>query len=188
MSGVGLRIEIRDDDRDIRLALRRLARWSGGDMYGTFDEIGGYLETATRLRFLAEEDPEGRPWKPSRPSYDRGPARSGRSRFSNPDRGKTLQASGRLLRSITHVAHRTRSETGTNVVYASPHQFGDRTEPRVIRPRRKKALSWPGAPHPVRRVNHPGSVVPKRAFLGASTRDKVRIVDIVERNIQELWF
>lgn len=31
------------------------------------------------------------------------------------------------------------------------------TRPHVIRPRVKKALFWPGAAHPVARVNHPGT-------------------------------
>ena len=31
------------------------------------------------------------------------------------------------------------------------------TKPRVIVPRKKKALYWPGAAHPVKMVNHPGT-------------------------------
>ncbi|QVJ03061.1 HK97 gp10 family phage protein [Nocardiopsis eucommiae] len=31
------------------------------------------------------------------------------------------------------------------------------TRPHVIRPRVKKALFWPGAAHPVGKVNHPGT-------------------------------
>jgi hypothetical protein len=31
------------------------------------------------------------------------------------------------------------------------------TKPHVIRPRKKRALFWPGAGHPVKRVNHPGT-------------------------------
>src|SRR5258706_247497 len=39
--------------------------------------------------------------------------------------------------------------------YAPHVQFG--TKPHVILPKNKKALYWPGAAHPVRKVNHPGS-------------------------------
>lgn len=39
--------------------------------------------------------------------------------------------------------------------YAPYVEFG--TKPHTILPRDKKALYWPGAAHPVRRVNHPGS-------------------------------
>jgi len=39
--------------------------------------------------------------------------------------------------------------------YAPYVEFG--TKPHVILPKDKKALYWPGAAHPVARVNHPGS-------------------------------
>jgi hypothetical protein len=39
--------------------------------------------------------------------------------------------------------------------YAPFVEFG--TKPHVILPKDKKALYWPGAAHPVARVNHPGS-------------------------------
>lgn len=39
--------------------------------------------------------------------------------------------------------------------YAPYVEFG--TKPHTILPRDKKALYWPGADHPVRRVNHPGT-------------------------------
>jgi len=39
--------------------------------------------------------------------------------------------------------------------YAPFVEFG--TKPHTILPRDKKALYWPGAAHPVARVNHPGS-------------------------------
>lgn len=39
--------------------------------------------------------------------------------------------------------------------YAPFVEFG--TRPHVILPKNKKALYWPGAAHPVRKVNHPGS-------------------------------
>jgi hypothetical protein len=39
--------------------------------------------------------------------------------------------------------------------YAADVELG--TPPHVILPRNKKALHWPGADHPVARVNHPGT-------------------------------
>jgi hypothetical protein len=44
---------------------------------------------------------------------------------------------------------------GTNVSYAADVEFG--TAPHVIVPNTKQALYWPGAAHPVARVNHPGT-------------------------------
>jgi hypothetical protein len=47
------------------------------------------------------------------------------------------------------------AEIGSKVPYALPLELG--TPPRVIVPRRKKALAWPGGGHPVKRVRHPGT-------------------------------
>jgi HK97 gp10 family phage protein len=44
---------------------------------------------------------------------------------------------------------------GTNVNYAAAVEYG--TSPHVITPRNKRALYWPGAAHPVAKVNHPGT-------------------------------
>ncbi|MFD4572097.1 HK97 gp10 family phage protein [Streptomyces sp. NPDC058417] len=44
---------------------------------------------------------------------------------------------------------------GSNVNYAAAVEYG--TAPHVIKPKDKKALYWPGAAHPVAKVNHPGS-------------------------------
>ncbi|MFD8667079.1 HK97 gp10 family phage protein [Streptomyces microflavus] len=44
---------------------------------------------------------------------------------------------------------------GTNVNYAAAVEYG--TAPHVIVPKNGKALYWPGARHPVARVNHPGT-------------------------------
>ncbi len=43
----------------------------------------------------------------------------------------------------------------SNVRYAPGLEFG--TKPHVIKPRKKKALFWPGAAHPVKIVHHPGN-------------------------------
>jgi hypothetical protein len=42
-----------------------------------------------------------------------------------------------------------------DVNYATDVEMG--TAPHVIVPRNKKALHWPGAAHPVAKVNHPGT-------------------------------
>jgi len=48
-----------------------------------------------------------------------------------------------------------------NIYLAHGVEYGEHleegTNPHEIRPKRKKALSWPGASHPVKKVNHPGS-------------------------------
>jgi len=54
---------------------------------------------------------------------------------------------------------------GSDRRYAAIHQLGGQTGPRVIRPKKGKALHWPGARHPVAKVNHPGSKIPARPYF-----------------------
>ncbi|OKI04929.1 hypothetical protein A6A06_09545 [Streptomyces sp. CB02923] len=72
---------------------------------------------------------------------------------------------GRLRSSIvarqTGGGRRVGYEVGTNVNYAAAVEYG--TAPHVIVPKNKKALAWPGAAHPVTKVNHPGTAA--RPFL-----------------------
>lgn len=66
---------------------------------------------------------------------------------------------GRLRSSIVSRAERSGRQVGyvigTNVSYAAAVEDG--TSPHVIKPSKKKALYWPGAAHPVGKVNHPGT-------------------------------
>lgn len=66
---------------------------------------------------------------------------------------------GRLRSSIVHRVSGGSSSVdvavGTNVNYAEDVEYG--TAPHVILPKNGKALYWPGARHPVARVNHPGT-------------------------------
>jgi phage gpG-like protein len=73
-----------------------------------------------------------------------------------------LRRSGSLWQSIRISAlSNTSVEVGTDRLYAAWQQFG--TKPYTILPSSKKALWWPGASHPVKRVNHPG--IPARPFF-----------------------
>ena len=168
----GLRIDL-DSDRALALLGRAVAKLA--DPRPMMEEIGGRLETSTKHRFETGSGPDGAPWKPS--------ARARRQA------GQTLVDTARLRDSITHVVRGSGPSTellvGTNVAYAAIHQFGGRTSPRKIRPKRKKALWWPGAAHPVGAVNHPGSDIPARSFLGLSDGDGAAIGRIVARHVGE---
>jgi phage gpG-like protein len=76
---------------------------------------------------------------------------------------KPLVNKGLLRRSI-RVTNFTDSRVtvGTDRVYAVFHQLGT-FGPYEIRAKNKKALAWPGAGHPVRKVIHPG--LPARPFF-----------------------
>jgi hypothetical protein len=66
---------------------------------------------------------------------------------------------GEYDRSFRTERTRIRGMAAVQVTNDAPHsvllEFG--TRPHVIEPRDKQALAWPGARHPVKRVNHPGT-------------------------------
>jgi phage virion morphogenesis protein len=80
---------------------RRLA-----NMTPMFDEIGGYMVSATQGRMRRGVQPDGSP----QPAVQRG--------------GTPLIDHGNLRGSITHQPSADQVEVGTNVIYAAIHQFG----------------------------------------------------------------
>lgn len=66
---------------------------------------------------------------------------------------------GEYKRSFRKVRTRIRGQAAVQVQNDAPHsaivEFG--SGPHVIEPKNAKALFWPGARHPVARVNHPGT-------------------------------
>ena len=78
----------------------------------------------------------------------------------------TLKISGALWHSLRIVSVSSNSVTvGSDRPYAAIHQLGGTTKPHKILPVGKRALHWPGAAHPVRGVNHPGSKIPPRPYF-----------------------
>lgn len=69
------------------------------------------------------------------------------------------EKTGEYKRSFKIERTRVRGKAAVEVRNDAPHalvvEFGSR--PHVIEPRDKQALSWPGARHPVKKVNHPGT-------------------------------
>lgn len=153
------------DDQEIHRYLRKLTRVMS-DLTPIMRGIAGIMHSAVEENFEQEGRP---PWPPSRRALRQG--------------GKTLQDTGRLAASITSSYTRDSAIVGTNVKYGAIHQFGGRTGAREIRPRRKKALFWPGALHPVRRVLHPGASIPKRAFLSLSEGDRGEIIFLLAKHL-----
>ncbi|MDR2551444.1 MAG: phage virion morphogenesis protein [Desulfobulbus sp.] len=161
----------RIDDREVMAALERL-RAHTDRMAPVFKVIGESLLRSTRQRFRDQMDPEGRPWQALKPSTVAAKAARGHS-------GNILRARGHLADTIHYQADNNGMRLGTNRIYGAIHQLGGKTSPHVIRPRTKKALAWPGARHPARSVNHPGSDIPAREYLGFSRQDRDRILEIV---------
>lgn len=82
---------------------------------------------------------------------------------------------GTLKDSIDYYATSSKVMVGSNLPYARIHQKGGRTSPHVIRPKRKKALAFGGIVR--KKVNHPGSDIPARPYLGISDDDREEIMD-----------
>lgn len=168
MAGATVTVSVKD--REVRDALRRiLARV--GNLRPALDEIGARLEASTENRFERQVDPDFVPWPPSLRAKE--------------ENGQTLTDTQRLRASISRHVRPKAVMVGTNVVYAAIHQFGGTTPARTIRPRNKKALAWPGAEHPVAKVEHPGSEMPKRSFLGVDSADRRAILRIVSRHLEQ---
>lgn len=96
--------------------------------------------------------------------------------------------SGRLRNSFEMVS-RTEGDNyalglRSDVEYALIQHEGGHTRPHVIEARNKRALFWPGAAHPVRRVNHPGSNIrPKKFFSTPISLESEKIFHEIKEEI-----
>lgn len=96
----------------------------------------------------------------------------------NPKRVRTLTVTGHLRDSIrAQMMGRNAVMVGTDKEYAAIHQKGGRTAASVILPRRAKALKTPYGLF--KKVNHPGSVIPARPFLGVSAENSTEILGMI---------
>lgn len=155
---------IRIDDKAITGKLREIQRKTG-KLEPALKIIGERMIRHTDDRFENERDPDGKPWAPLREST--------RKQKKNP---KILSESGHLRGSIRYQAEGNRLRVGTNKVYGAVHQLGGK--PHMIKPKNKKALSWPGAQHPVKKVNHPG--IQARPYLGIGDEDRKDILEVLD--------
>lgn len=162
MSGVKFQVTI--DDRQVNAALDRLIA-VGQHPREVMKKIAEQGESSTRDRFTKTQTaPDGTPWKTSWRAQERG--------------GKTLIASGILMKSITHDYGDDFAEWGSNVPYAAIHQVGGE-----IRPKAGKALFFrtpDGSGRLVKKVT-----IPARPYLGINADDEANIVDIVNQHLAD---
>ena len=144
------------------------------DLTPVMTDFAGYMRGSVQKNF----DAQGRParwaplktsslaaWMGSRKSFGTksgGVSAKGQAALSG---RLILTDTARLRNSIDFKALARGVEGFTNVKYAAIHHFGGQTKAHTIVPRVKKALFWPGAGHPVKSVQHPGSRIPARPFL-----------------------
>lgn len=158
------------DSRPVDALLAQL-RDSLRDTSPAFREIGEELVAISMEAFRRQADPAtGREWAPSRRAEEQ--------------HGQTLIDTGRLRASVVARAGHLEAAVGSNVIYAAIHQTGGRTAPHVIRPRHKRALWWPGAGRPRAHVNHPGSRLPARPYLGVGAGDWGEIAAILTHHLE----
>jgi len=98
---------------------------------------------------------------------------------------RLLWKTGRLIGSLHQEADATHAEVFTNVEYAAVHQFGHSFPPREIRPVRKRALFWPGAEHPVKKVNWPGAKVPARPFMVIPDEEMPTLEEVAKEYLEK---
>lgn len=87
--------------------------------------------------------------------------------------------SGRLMRSIQTKVEQVASAIygivfqSADVPYGRIHEFGGRTAPHVILPKKAQVLAfnWNGADVFFRKVNHPGSQMPERSYMRSGLKD-----------------
>ena len=100
---------------------------------------------------------------------------------------------GTLRRSITPSVSGTDTmavgTVSTNVEYARIHEFGGKTSPHEILPKRGRALAfeWKGQLVFFKKVQHPGSVFPERSFMRSALEEmKPGIIDEFQNAIFEV--
>ena len=84
-----------------------------GDTQALMESVGEALRSGTIERFEAEEDPQGKKWKPSARAMAGG--------------GKTLDKESHLKDSIDYAATSDKVMVGSKLPYARIHQLGGKT-------------------------------------------------------------
>jgi phage gpG-like protein len=130
-------------DKDAVRQLQRIPRDIGNIAADEFDQ------NFERQAFFND------PWKPSKREDEGG--------------GSTLQLTGDLRKSVDHEVNGQQIKFTSDRVDAQAHNEGAKTKAHVIRAKRGRALKFPGSGGGDvyrRKVNHPGSDIPQRQFIG----------------------
>lgn len=158
-------IRIEYDDTQVQAALNRLLH-AGRDMSPVMRVIAGHLEAGVQKAFRTETAPDGTEW----------PELSDTTKTRRQKRGrvpiKILQESGALAGSITADSDANSAVAGTNLVYATTHQFGA-SKGEFGANRRGGPIPW--------------GDIPARPFLGVSDETSTQIIDAISDFIGEQW-
>jgi phage gpG-like protein len=156
MAGAGIEVRLDEEYQKIAAALQKA---SAPNLQRIAHAGGKALAEIAKATFVKGADPAtGAKWAPLK--NPRGPLAKKPGSTS-----PVLYDRGTLQKTISFNAFPDGSVIiGSNLVYSKIHQEGGKTGAHVIKPRHKKALAFKGI---VRRlIQHPGSDIPARPFLG----------------------
>lgn len=167
MAGAGVEVKLDDEYQKIIDALQKA---SAPNLQRIAHSAGLALKKVTAEAFASEADPAtGKKWDSLK--YPRG------SNAKSPgSTSPVLKDRGTLRRSISFNAFPDGSVIiGSNLVYSRIHQEGGQTGAHEIKARNAKALRFLGIYR--KRVQHPGSKIPARPYLGVPKDFEHRFFD-----------
>ncbi|MDR2784814.1 MAG: phage virion morphogenesis protein [Treponema sp.] len=150
MAGTGIEVTL---DGRFQVILDALTRSAKLDLLAISRAMGEELEAISNQAFEDEADPvTGTKWEPLKQ-----PRQDGST-------GHLLRAGDLLYPSRRHIDTPEGTTLGSHLIYARIHQEGGQTGAHTIKPNRAKALYFNG--RFAKQVNHPGSRIPARPYMG----------------------
>ena len=144
---------------DVRGLMRQMKHFADMDKKRITSAMASAVRFSTLERFKQEKGPDGKKWKQSIRVAQEG--------------GKTLTHTALMKNSIQRKSDASGFAVGTNVLYASTHQLGDKERKITIRAKTSKGLVFKNADGKwIRKRQVTVKVkIPARPFLGLSEED-----------------
>ena len=169
-------IRITLQDQDARATLQRLVDL-GTDLSPITGAIAAHLKSVTEEAFEGERDPAtGEPWPDLAEATLSRRSRSGNISRTTGTAGK-LQVGRRLLDSIVADHDHNTAVAGSNLEYATTHQFGAKQGQFGTGTFKTRTGTFP----------IPWGDVPARPFLGIGKDDEEAITRLIVRHMERLF-
>jgi phage gpG-like protein len=153
MAGAGI-VKAEYNESEFQAIIDALGKASAPDLFKIAESAGAELDFISKKAFEREKDPvTGKPWEPLKRPNESGKILHGKSYH--------------LKRTLDWEAFPDGSVIfGSNMEYARIHQEGGKTKAHEIVPYKAKALYFNGGF--AKKVNHPGSDIPPRPYMGVT--------------------
>lgn len=153
-----------------------------------FRDMGEYMLIALDARFESQSAPDGTPWQPLSPSYQK---------RKRKNQNKILVLDGYLKNTLRYQVSDNELAVGSNRVYAAIHQFGGEIQiaarsqqayfnhnsksgevgPRFVNKRRANFSQWVSlGPYTIK--------IPARPWLGTSPQDDDELLAIANKHLE----